>query len=120
MFLQKMKGTTRYLKSWFTPFMTKHIKFSTAKIVQYIYNQNAFFCIIRNINAGLSSFSNATQSARMCVTTLQFLSQFHVGDVCVTSQSEIFKQSVLAATDEFIQLVPRLLNQMSSFFKFPP
>lgn len=45
--------------------MTKHIKFSTAKIVQYIYNQNAF--MIRNIYAGLSSFSNATQAARMFV-----------------------------------------------------
>lgn len=72
---------TRYLKSWFTPFMTKHKKFLTTKIGQYIYNQTAFVCMIKNINAGgLSSFSNATQARNK---TFRFMSQFHVGDDCV-------------------------------------
>lgn len=54
------------LEVMFTPFMTKHKKFLTTKIGQYIYNQIACFCMIRNIYPrGLSSFSNATQ-ARAC------------------------------------------------------
>lgn len=64
-----------------------------------------------NIYAGLSSFSNATQAARVWQRYSSCPS--FMLDMClclITSQTEKFKQSVKAATEEFIQFRSKVVR----------